>query len=125
MSSNSHSTLLVNRMSGPIFGLCPVDRDWHKESSGNPATGQDWIRSPPNAPKHLDDTDDVMRRVRYFCALISVTRMQYFSHFKCFGFATLARRQKDQCVFQCRSWLLLLELSYRSLRTTMVVHGRP
>lgn len=47
-------------MSGPIFGLCPVDRDWLKESSGNPVTGRDWIRGPPNAPPHLDDTDDVM-----------------------------------------------------------------
>jgi glucan 1,3-beta-glucosidase len=26
-------------MSGPSFGLCPVDRDWIKESSGNPQTG--------------------------------------------------------------------------------------
>ena len=69
-------------MSGPIFGLCPVDRDWHKESSGNPATGQDWIRSPPNAPKRLDDTDDVMRRVRYFHVEI-VNTTQYFSHLFC------------------------------------------
>lgn len=52
-------------MSGPIFGLCPTGRDWLKESSGNPATGHDWVRAPPNAPKHLDDTDDVMTRVRY------------------------------------------------------------
>ena len=26
-------------MSGPSFGLCPVGRDWVKESSGNPQTG--------------------------------------------------------------------------------------
>lgn len=47
-------------MSGPIFGLCPGSRDWIRESSGNPNTGKDWIRAPPEAPKHLDDTDTVM-----------------------------------------------------------------
>lgn len=47
-------------MSGPVFGLCPVDRDWLKESSGNPNTGRDWVRAPPEAPRHLDDTDNVM-----------------------------------------------------------------
>lgn len=53
-------------MSGPMFGQCPVDRDWMKESNGNPATGRDWVRAPPEAPKHLDDTDNVMRNVRFF-----------------------------------------------------------
>jgi hypothetical protein len=52
-------------MSGPIFGLCPTTRDWLKESSGNPETGRDWIRAPPEAPKHLDDTDNVMTRLAY------------------------------------------------------------
>jgi len=46
-------------MSGPIFGLCPGSRDWIKES-GNPITGRDWITAPPQLPKRLDDTDDVM-----------------------------------------------------------------
>ena len=50
-------------MSGPIFGMCPGDRDWIKESSGDPLTGRDWVNSPPNAPKRLDDTDDVMRNL--------------------------------------------------------------
>jgi hypothetical protein len=50
-------------ISGPIFGQCPGSRDWLKESSGNPLTGMDWIRAPPQAPKRLDDTDDVMRRL--------------------------------------------------------------
>jgi hypothetical protein len=58
-------TFLVNSMSGPIFGQCPADRDWIRESSGNPATGRDWVRAPPKAPKHLDDTDNVMRNVRF------------------------------------------------------------
>jgi len=52
-------------MSGPIFGYCPVDRDWLKESSGNPQTGRDWVRAPPTAPKHLDDTDNVMTHLAY------------------------------------------------------------
>jgi glucan 1,3-beta-glucosidase len=52
-------------MSGPHFGLCPVGRDWFKESSGNPQTGRDWVRAPPQAPKHLDDTDNVMTHLAY------------------------------------------------------------
>jgi glucan 1,3-beta-glucosidase len=47
-------------LSGPVFGLCPVGRDWIKESSGNPQTGRDWVKAPPEAPKHADDTDAVM-----------------------------------------------------------------
>jgi glucan 1,3-beta-glucosidase len=47
-------------MSGPVFGLCPVGRDWPKESSGNPLTGRDWVRAPPDVPPQLDDTDHVM-----------------------------------------------------------------
>jgi hypothetical protein len=50
-------------MSGPAYGMCPCSRDWMKESSGNPLSGQDWIKAPPKAPKHLDDTDDVMRNL--------------------------------------------------------------
>jgi glucan 1,3-beta-glucosidase len=52
-------------MSGPIYGQCPVGRDWLKESNGNPQTGHDWVRAPPNAPKHLDDTDNVMTHLAY------------------------------------------------------------
>ena len=50
-------------MSGPVFGMCPGDRDWIKESSGDPLTGRDWVNAPPKAPKRLDDTDDVMRNL--------------------------------------------------------------
>jgi glucan 1,3-beta-glucosidase len=50
-------------LSGPVFGLCPGSRDWRKETSDNPLTGQDWIRAPPNIPKVLDDTDNVMQRL--------------------------------------------------------------
>ena len=51
--------------SGPIFGRCPVDRDWMKERSKNPRTGNDWVHAPPQAPKHLDDTDDVMKHLAW------------------------------------------------------------
>mmetsp|Transcript_49478 Transcript_49478/g.120105 ORF Transcript_49478/g.120105 Transcript_49478/m.120105 type:complete len:759 (-) Transcript_49478:186-2462(-) len=47
-------------MSSPSFGYCPVDREWAKESSGNPQTGRDWVNAPPDLPHHLDDTDNVM-----------------------------------------------------------------
>jgi hypothetical protein len=50
-------------MSGPIFGQCPGSRDWIKEGNGNPLTGQDWISAPPQAPKRLDDTDNVMQHL--------------------------------------------------------------
>lgn len=52
-------------MSGPNYGFCPVDRDWSKESSGDPQTGRDWVRAPPNAPKQLDDTDNVITHLAY------------------------------------------------------------
>lgn len=52
-------------MSSPIFGWCPVSRDWLKESSGNPQTGRDWVRAPPNAPAYLDDTNNVMTHLAY------------------------------------------------------------
>ena len=52
-------------MSGPIFGLCPASRDWLKETKDKPLTGRDWIQTPPVAPKHLDDTDDVMRQLAF------------------------------------------------------------
>ena len=52
-------------MSGPIYGQCPVGRDWLKESSGNPQTGHDWVKAPPQAPKRLDDTDNVMTHLAY------------------------------------------------------------
>ena len=56
-------TSIATGMSGPIFGLCPGSRDWLKQRNGNPLTGKDWIRAPPNAPPQLDDTDDVMKRL--------------------------------------------------------------
>ena len=45
-------------MSTPIFGLCPVGRDWLKESSND--SGKDWMKAPPQAPQGRDATDEVM-----------------------------------------------------------------
>lgn len=71
-------------MSGPIFGWCPVDRDWLKESSGNPQTGRDWVRAPPEAPKHLDDTDNVMTHLalKKINAFSNVGHGFYFWNFR-------------------------------------------
>jgi glucan 1,3-beta-glucosidase len=71
-------------MSGPIFGYCPVGRDWLKESSGNPQTGRDWVRSPPDAPKHADDTDNVMTHLAYkkINAFSNVGHGFYFWNFR-------------------------------------------
>jgi len=48
-------------MSGPVWGMCPVGRDWVKERKK--AAPNDWIHAPPSAPKHLDDTDFVMSQL--------------------------------------------------------------
>jgi hypothetical protein len=71
-------------MSGPIFGWCPVDRDWLKESSGNPQTGRDWVRAPPQAPKHMDDTDNVMTHLalKKINAFSNVGHGFYFWNFR-------------------------------------------
>jgi len=45
-------------MSGPIFGLCPVGRDWLVESARD--SGKDWMRAPPTAPIGKDASDEVM-----------------------------------------------------------------
>lgn len=45
-------------MSGPIFGLCPVGRDWLVEMERD--SGKDWIRAPPIAPPGRDASDEVM-----------------------------------------------------------------
>jgi hypothetical protein len=52
-------------LSGPIYGLCPGSRDWLRQPDGNPMIGKDWILAPPTAPKHLDDTDEVMTRLAH------------------------------------------------------------
>ena len=43
-------------MSGPVWGLCPVGRDWLKETGDS----SDFIHTPAEAPERRDDTDTVM-----------------------------------------------------------------
>ena len=71
-------------MSGPSFGYCPVDRDWSKESSGNPQTGRDWVRAPPNMPHFLDDTDNVMSHLasKKINAFSGIAHGFYFWNFR-------------------------------------------
>jgi len=46
-------------MSGPSWGMCPVGRDWSKETSES--GGNTYMHAPPNAPPSLDDTNNVMK----------------------------------------------------------------
>lgn len=50
-------------MSTPIFGLCPVGRDWLKESKQD--SGKDWMKAPPEAPHGRDATDEVMTNLAH------------------------------------------------------------
>ena len=43
-------------MSGPVWGLCPVGRDWLKETGDS----SDFIHTPAEAPERRDDTDTVV-----------------------------------------------------------------
>ena len=61
-------------MSGPIFGLCPVGRDWLVES--HRGSGKDWMRAPPNAPTGRDASDDVMRNL----AMKTINSFSGFGH---------------------------------------------
>eukprot|EP00562_Extubocellulus_spinifer_P002546 CAMPEP_0178485420 /NCGR_PEP_ID=MMETSP0696-20121128/8264_1 /TAXON_ID=265572 /ORGANISM="Extubocellulus spinifer, Strain CCMP396" /LENGTH=695 /DNA_ID=CAMNT_0020113015 /DNA_START=195 /DNA_END=2281 /DNA_ORIENTATION=+ len=45
-------------MSGPVWGLCPVGRDWVREM--DPEHGQDFVHTPAEAPQRRDDTDAVI-----------------------------------------------------------------
>ena len=45
-------------MSGPVWGLCPVGRDWVLET--DPEHGQDFVHTPAEAPPRRDDTNAVM-----------------------------------------------------------------
>lgn len=71
-------------MSAPTFGLCPGDRDWIKESGGDPLSGRDWVTAPPRAPKRLDDTDDVMKNLalKKLDAFSGVAHGYYFWNFR-------------------------------------------
>jgi len=90
-------------ISGPIYGLCPTSRDWVKESSGNPLTGRDWVRAPPQAPKHLDDTDNVMRNLalKKLDAFAGIAHGFYFWNFR----SDLYDPQWDYMAALDRGWI--------------------
>jgi hypothetical protein len=71
-------------MSGPIYGLCPVGRDWLRESSGNIKTGTDYMHAPPAAPPGHDDSDDVMRNLanKKIAAFSGIGHGFYFWNFR-------------------------------------------
>ena len=46
-------------MSGPSFGMCPVDRDWVADTSDT----SNYMHAPPKSPVNLDDTDNVMKNL--------------------------------------------------------------
>jgi glucan 1,3-beta-glucosidase len=50
-------------MSGPSFGMCPVGRDWLKQTKKNAVTNL--MQHPPAAPDGLDDTDEVMTQLAF------------------------------------------------------------
>lgn len=59
-------------ISGPAFGLCPVDRDWMTERYNSAETGSSWVSSPPEAPRGRDGTDEVM-------SLLALKKISAFS----------------------------------------------
>lgn len=70
--------------SGPIFGTCPVGRDWSKEHTGNVTTGQDWMYAPSKASPAMDATDNVMTNLarRKIAAFSGVGHGFYFWNFR-------------------------------------------
>lgn len=61
-------------MSGPIFGMCPVGRDWLTESSKE--NSKNWMKAPPTAPYGRDASDEVMRNL----ALKKINTFSGFGH---------------------------------------------
>lgn len=59
-------------ISGPAYGLCPVDRDWYTPRYNEGEDGMMWITSPPEALKGRDGTDEVM-------SLLAIKKISAFS----------------------------------------------
>ena len=59
-------------MSGPMFGLCPVDRDWMTERYNRGEDGTSWVTASPEAPRGRDGTDEVM-------SLLAMKKISAFS----------------------------------------------
>jgi glucan 1,3-beta-glucosidase len=72
-------------MSGPSWGMCPVDRDWISETTNaNANNGKSFMHAPPKAPPGLDDTDTVMRnlaqkKINTFSGQFMLTEMICFN----------------------------------------------
>ncbi len=59
-------------MSGPSFGVCPVDRDWMTERYNRGESGMTWMSSPPEAPRSRDGTNELM-------SLLALKKISAFS----------------------------------------------
>jgi len=71
-------------MSGPSYGLCPVDRDWMTERYNHDESGSSCVNSPPTAPKGRDGTDEVMSNLalKKISAFSGVGHGYYFWNFR-------------------------------------------
>lgn len=71
-------------MSGPSFGMCPVDRDWMTERYNRGEGGMSWITAPPEAPRGRDGTDEVMSQLalKKISAFSGIGHGFYFWNFR-------------------------------------------
>jgi len=71
-------------ISGPVWGECPVGRDWLKEHDTNVKAGMDWVHAPPEAPPGRDGTDEVMAHLarKKISAFAGVGHGYYFWNFR-------------------------------------------
>eukprot|EP00580_Thalassiosira_gravida_P018958 CAMPEP_0201662612 /NCGR_PEP_ID=MMETSP0494-20130426/4662_1 /ASSEMBLY_ACC=CAM_ASM_000839 /TAXON_ID=420259 /ORGANISM="Thalassiosira gravida, Strain GMp14c1" /LENGTH=715 /DNA_ID=CAMNT_0048141031 /DNA_START=301 /DNA_END=2448 /DNA_ORIENTATION=+ len=71
-------------MSGPSFGLCPVDRDWMTERYNRGEGGMSWVSAPPEAPRGRDGTDEVMKllALKKISAFSGIGHGYYFWNFR-------------------------------------------
>lgn len=69
-------------MSTPIFGLCPVGRDWMEESAKD--SGKTWMKAPPEVPKGRDASDEVMTNLAHkkISAFSGIGHGFYFWNFR-------------------------------------------
>ena len=88
-----------------------------KEQSGSIESGTDWIRAPPKVPKHLDDTDNVMKhlaakKIRVFAG---IGHGYYFWNFRCVHIYYLLNRNRNKKKKVRTHFRLSLSLSSVSL----------
>ena len=90
--------LLLRRLSLCLLRLLLPSRKIIKEQSGSIESGTDWIRAPPKVPKHLDDTDNVMKhlaakKIRVFAG---IGHGYYFWNFRYVNIYYLLTRNKNK-----------------------------